>query len=370
MKRNRAAKKEKLAIIRPGFHTLDHQFCTFLATSTFDVTLIVPYGTKIPYNNDTEQNYKIAYLRDYLFGLLEGYPLCFGLLWYLRKNNFDIVQPGEDFQFNTWEAAFYAKFYQKKLFLIEEKYFYSRHMLFDWIIRLFDRIKITGFVWNCSRRIISHGSATKNFLIQRGCPKYKIINLLTGVDCALFPAKKSYSQSGRTIHFITVARHIPHKGIDILLSALARLPINFHLSIVGSGPRKQKHQNLANSLLIHNRVSFIDHINHEALYKQFHKSDIYICASVQENASVTIAEAMSCGLPIIVTDIGSSKDFIRDGVNGYIFRSGNVRDLSEKIQRLADFSKIESLGKRSAQFAREYFDWSILIQKYANVISA
>jgi glycosyltransferase involved in cell wall biosynthesis len=368
MKRNTLVKRSKIAVIRPGFHTLDHDFCRYLVKAGFNVTLLIP-DTCETQVRIFDSSYYVKRLKDLSFGKLSGYPLCFGLLQYLRKNNFDIVQPGEDFQFNTWLAALYAKLYQKKLFLIEEKYFYSRYALFGWIIRFFDQIRITSFVWNCAQRIISHGVATQNFLIQRGCPKDKIINLFTGVDCSLFPVKTTYQRSNKVIRLITVARHIPHKGIDILLAALADLPSNFHLTIIGIGPLKQKHQDLTNSLRLHDRVLFIDHIFHETLYKQLHKNDIYICASVQENASATIAEAMNCGLPIIVTDTGSSKDFIQDGVNGYIFRSGDIHDLYEKIQRMANLSKIESFGKRNAKFARENLDWKILIKKYANVIS-
>lgn len=56
-------------------------------------------------------------------------------------------------------------------------------------------------------------------------------------------------------------------------------------------------------------------------------SDIYVHSSYSESLPVIIREAMGFGLPIIATNVGGTKFLVKDGINGYLYNSGNIVDL-------------------------------------------
>ena len=65
-----------------------------------------------------------------------------------------------------------------------------------------------------------------------------------------------------------------------------------------------------------------------------HAADIFVFPSKHEGLPVSLMEAMAGGLPIICSDIRGNRDLIRDGDNGYLFRSEDVDELKMKLQKL------------------------------------
>lgn len=81
--------------------------------------------------------------------------------------------------------------------------------------------------------------------------------------------------------------------------------------------------------------------------------DICAVSSRQESFSLVLAEGMQFGKPSVVTSAGGSKEVARDGVEGLVFESGNVRDLAAKLERLLTDAELSSrLGKAAATRAK------------------
>ena len=69
----------------------------------------------------------------------------------------------------------------------------------------------------------------------------------------------------------------------------------------------------------------------------------------------TTLEAMSCGLPVIISDMVGAKDIIEDGKEGFIIPAKNVDAIAEKIQYFYDNpSEIRKMGKNARKKAKEY----------------
>ncbi len=354
----------RIALIRPGIHQTDIDFARNLSKLGNEIFILIPEYTKIKkMRND---KFKIIKYQTYNFSFLNSFPFPKNLHKLLKEIDAQIIQPNEDFQMYSWIAERYCKENKKPLVIIEEKYTYP-NFFNKFAIRIIDFLGLTDRVWKNSKAIISHGSETTKFLINRGCKK-KIINLPICVDTHIFPKKSKYDKNSK-LKLITVARFIPHKALDILVDAL-REKDNIHLTIIGRGVLKKDILKQIRKNKLNEKIKIIDHVNHSKLRNYFHKSDVYVCSSRREVASTTIPEAMSAGLPIICTDAGSSKDFVIDKVNGFIFKSENALDLRSKINNfIVKPSLIEKMGRNSANICRNKFAYDKRIKEYLEVLN-
>jgi glycosyltransferase involved in cell wall biosynthesis len=69
-------------------------------------------------------------------------------------------------------------------------------------------------------------------------------------------------------------------------------------------------------------------------------------------------EALACGLPCLVSDIPGNREWIEDGVNGWLFRDGDVNDLADKIlYAIKNRDTFETIGKTARKTAEQKADW-------------
>jgi len=89
-----------------------------------------------------------------------------------------------------------------------------------------------------------------------------------------------------------------------------------------------------------------------------HTADVYIQPSFTETTSLTVLEAMACGLPVISSKVGFIKYYIIDGQNGLFFDNNSPYDLSQKIMKLHDDRVLRSsLGINARKTVVEQFNW-------------
>jgi len=147
---------------------------------------------------------------------------------------------------------------------------------------------------------------------------------------------------------VTVAYLIKAKGIDIAIKALAQLPEDVVLWVVGEGPEQGNLEALARELGLERRARFLGpKRNVEPILQA---ADCALCPSVwAEAAGLVNLEALACGLPVIASRIGGIPEFIADGRTGYLITPGDHRELADRIQRLMSD---EPLRRRMGQEAR------------------
>jgi L-malate glycosyltransferase len=87
-------------------------------------------------------------------------------------------------------------------------------------------------------------------------------------------------------------------------------------------------------------------------------ADIYISPSHVDGSSVTLMEALASGLPCLVSDIPGNREWVEEGVNGWLFRDGDVDDLAEKIlNAIKSRRSWGRIGKAARKTAEERADW-------------
>lgn len=147
---------------------------------------------------------------------------------------------------------------------------------------------------------------------------------------------------------LIVASLIKDKGVDVALRALAEMPRNVVLWIVGAGPEHSHLQALAQDLELGPRVRFLGPRRYVEPLMQ--ASDCVICPSVwAEAAGLVNLEALACGLPVMASRIGGIPEFVEDGRTGFLFTPGDHKELADQLHRLMINGQVHQRMSQEAQ---------------------
>ena len=116
-----------------------------------------------------------------------------------------------------------------------------------------------------------------------------------------------------------------------------------------------------------NSIEVIGEVDKPQEYYQI--ADVYIFPSRQEGLPTTLIEAMSSGLPAVVSDIGGCEDLTFDAETGYRIHSEDVEGFIERTVQLLEDSKLRQIFSNNAvKFAREYCDYSKVIPQLQTIL--
>lgn len=178
------------------------------------------------------------------------------------------------------------------------------------------------------------------------------------------PISTNFNQFQRisTNYYLTVSRLARAKHIDILIEAANKM--KFNLKIVGSGRDEKYLKSIAGET-----VEFLGNLPDLQLQKLYLKAKAFLFASVDEEFGIAPVEAMGYGLPVIAYKSGGVPEYLKDGINGYLFDKLNPKSLIEKIKILEKLSK-EKLTKmkKSAYQTAENFSEEKFKKKFLNFI--
>ncbi len=79
------------------------------------------------------------------------------------------------------------------------------------------------------------------------------------------------------------------------------------------------------------RIFWVGRQSNDLLVDYYRSADLYVSASLVDGTSVSLLEAMGCGIPVLMSAIAGNLEWVKDGENGLLFQTGNVSELSEKM---------------------------------------
>ena len=162
-------------------------------------------------------------------------------------------------------------------------------------------------------------------------PSQKMIVLSRGVYVDLFKKKNISALKPKNIIF--VGNTIIRKGLLYLIDSLKFINFDFNLNIVGSVNYNQLYK-LRGEILDRYNVNFTGHLNQDDLIEQYQNADIFCLPSLEEGMSNVILQAMSCSLPVIVTDVSGGEDIIENFHDGIIIKSENSYLIQKNLNEL------------------------------------
>ncbi|MBA2849523.1 glycosyltransferase family 4 protein [Thermosulfuriphilus ammonigenes] len=165
-----------------------------------------------------------------------------------------------------------------------------------------------------------------------------------------------------------IGQLIHRKGIDILLKALSSLRgLNFRLFVVGSGPLRERLEEMARDLGLSDRVVFTGYrADRLQLLRGF---DLFVLPSRLEGIPRCLMEAMAMGKPVIASDIDGCRALIpNDGIQGLLFPAQDAQALARRIDYLAHHpEEARLMGGRAREFIRIYYSAERMAREYENL---
>ena len=106
------------------------------------------------------------------------------------------------------------------------------------------------------------------------------------------------------------------------------------------------------------RVDLPGQVNQAELPGYYQSANLYIAASHSDGTSISLLEAMACGCPALVSDIPGNREWITPGVQGWLFKDGDVNALTRAILRAYDdHSLLPEMGRSSRSLVEYRADW-------------
>ncbi len=157
-----------------------------------------------------------------------------------------------------------------------------------------------------------------------------------GVDTNKFIYGSCGSEKKERLIFI--GHLIERKGVDLLLNALNILKneIEFHLDIYGSGKDEKLYKKMVDDLDLSRIVSFKGLINNGKLPKVLRGYSLLVMPSRYETFGIVLIEAMSCGVPVVATDIEPIREIVSTDEVGVLFAPENPASLAMSIKQAMD----------------------------------
>lgn len=157
------------------------------------------------------------------------------------------------------------------------------------------------------------------------------------------------------------------KGIKELLEAAEMICCkdpNVNFRIVG--PASDCHSQIMHTLKEKNllpRIRIKEPVEGQQKTKEYMQADIYVLPSHLEALPIGLLEAMSYGLPCIVTTVGAIPEIVKDGINGLLVPPKDVQTLYEALQRLIGDSKLRgNLGSNARNTILKQYTWQHTLQ--------
>ncbi len=161
----------------------------------------------------------------------------------------------------------------------------------------------------------------------------------------------------------------PVYGVDVMLRGFARAveesagSDDLRLLLLGGGSQAGLVQQIIQEHGLQDRVHLGGQVNQESLPKIYHAADLYASAAHSDGSSVSLMEALGCGLPVLVTDIPSNREWVADGVQGWRFADGDDQAAARSILRAYRLAKnqpamFQKMREQARQMAEVRADWS------------
>jgi len=193
------------------------------------------------------------------------------------------------------------------------------------------------------------------------------------------PPGELFQREEGTSSFIYTRSYEPLYGTDVLLSAFARAHsanAALRLILAGSGSQDQGVRSFVEAQGLNDAVSLLGPRPPSELPMWFRAADAYISCAKSDGTSISLLEAMATGLPVIVTDIPSNREWVAEPQNGWLAPSGSPAGVAEKMLQVAKLSPVErkAISDRNQRIVAERADWDQnfprLLNMYERLVSS
>ncbi len=197
-----------------------------------------------------------------------------------------------------------------------------------------------------------------------GVPAEKITAISPGVDQLLFRPAPALRAEDDVARLLFVGGDFARKGGDLLQrwakETRVAAPWELHLvtrDAVPDTPNVVVHHGIAN--------------NSPALAQLYQRSDLFVLPTRADCYSLVAMEAMSCGLPVVISNLGGISEIIKDGETGILLEPGDYDALASALDTLVmDAARRQAMGEAALQRAQTHFNCRINLGRILEAMKA
>jgi L-malate glycosyltransferase len=246
----------------------------------------------------------------------------------------------------------------------------------------------TRFTLKRSTVMIGDCHTIRDLAVAYGMPNDRIVTFPWGVDLHKFSPGDglerqriwpSFGEQKRiTEAFVLLCNRSwePIYGVDVIAKAfvLASQKLagrdypELRLLMLGHGSQAGVLHEIFSRGGFLDRVHFPGHVSQTDLPRYYRSSDLYLSASHSDGSSVSLLEALACGLPALVSDIPGNREWISPDIQGWCFPDGDYHAMADGIVRaIEERGRLAEMGRAARLLAEQRADWE---QNFAELLRA
>lgn len=244
---------------------------------------------------------------------------------------------------------------------------------------------VTRYALRHSTVLVGDNPAVRAKAVALGFPNERIYTFPWGIDLAQFspssdrpdplaPDLRAHLGWQQNFVVLSLRSWEPVYGVDVMLRGFAlaaQQAPRLRLLMLGGGSQAS----LVRRLIQENGLQEIVHLGGQVkqadLPRYYRAADLYASAAHSDGSSVSLMEALGTGLPVLVTDIASNREWVDQGEQGWLFPDGSESALADCIlSALRSPDRLAEMRRQARARAEERADWQKNFQVLSSAYSA
>lgn len=199
-------------------------------------------------------------------------------------------------------------------------------------------------------------------------PASRVIQFPWGIKKGSFtpagalPAQEKFVREPGTHVFICTRSWEPLYGIETLLQAFQEAYCknqSLRLLLLGNGSEANIIQEFIDAHGLSVAIRLVGHVGKAEMPKWFRAADTYVSSAQTDGTSISLLEAMASGLPVVVTDIPSNREWVTEDHNGWLAPACSSEEFADRLLRAARLDQQERalFSQRNQILVKERADW-------------
>ena len=247
---------------------------------------------------------------------------------------------------------------------------FSPKQMFFWHVLCYPLIKycmhqssynilLTATLKNNADAFIGNSKSHKNRVIPNGLLSFNL--------------RKGFDANDKILQALFVGRLVEQKDPLTVVKSfhlLQKQGIPIHLKIIGDGILKSEVEDYITKHHLKN-IEVLGKISQSSVMEAYAKAHLIIAPSREEAMSLSVLEAISCGLYVFATHVSGNKEVILEDVNGSFVHYGNAEDIADKVNQFYNekFLKNYQYPDLMMKFMLQNYSWESTSEKYLTLFN-
>jgi len=162
-------------------------------------------------------------------------------------------------------------------------------------------------------------------------------------------------------YVLFLGRLVPEKGIHLLIESFSKLDTDHQLVIAGRGTHTSRYVDQLKEMAAEDsRIIFTGGLYGADKETAFNHASVFVLPSTIEGMPIALLEAMSHGIPCVVSDIQENREVVETGQTryAYVFESENVNELGKTLSRVIEnLDEAKSIAAEAKKYVYQTFSW-------------